>query len=228
MSEERRNNVRAIANIITIDGPSASGKSSVSREVARKLGWSWISTGAFYRALGHIAELNSIPQDDEEALVKALEETDWEIRPQHVQTDVYINGELCPAEEIYSVENGTRASNVSKFQKVRDAVLKAQRDAYKLPGLIAEGRDCGSVIFPNAPLKVFLNASESARSGRRAKEAGEKVEKVSEALKIRDEQDSSRKAAPLAVPEGAWELDSSNMSLEEVAEKVFEKAREVF
>ncbi len=217
-----------VKNIITIDGPSASGKSSVSRELARKLGWSWVSTGAFYRVLGYIAHLKDIPEDNEEALIKALSEVDWEVRPQHIQTDVYIGKKLCPADEIYSVENGTRASNVSKFQKVRDAVLQAQRDAYKLPGLIAEGRDCGSVIFPNAPLKVFLSASESARSGRRAKEAGEEIKKVTEALKIRDKQDSSRKAAPLAVPKGAWELDSSNLSLEEVAQKIYDKAKSLY
>jgi len=225
VSEEKSN---VHHNIITIDGPSASGKSSVSRELARKLGWSWISTGAFYRTLGHIAHIKNIPQDNEEALVKALKETDWEVRPEHVQTNVYIDGEICNLEDIYSVENGTRASNVSKFQKVRDAVLQAQRDAYKLPGLIAEGRDCGSVIFPDAPLKVFLNASESARSGRRSKETGVDSNEVSEALKIRDKQDSSRKAAPLSVPKGSWELDSSDLSLEEVAEKVYQKAKDTF
>ena len=115
-------------NVITIDGPAASGKSSLSRSLARKLSWNWVSTGAFYRSLGLMAHKHGVAQDNEEALVKLLNEFKLRVEPDPVQTKVYIDGELCSYEDIYSVDNGTRASNVSKFPKIRSAVLQLQRD----------------------------------------------------------------------------------------------------
>ncbi len=217
-------------NIITIDGPAASGKSSLSRGLARKLCWNWVSTGAFYRALGLMAHKHNVDQGDEGALVELLAQFDLKVEPDPIQTKVYIDGKLCSYEEVYSVDNGTRASNVSRFPKIRAAVLQIQRDCYGSPGLIAEGRDCGTVIFPKARLKVYLEADAQARADRRAEENqdGKSVDEVKEALKMRDKQDSGRKAAPLEAADDAWILDSSNLSLEEVLNLVFERAKETF
>lgn len=217
-------------NLITIDGPAASGKSSLSRGLARKLSWNWVSTGAFYRALGLMAHKHGVDQNDEMALVELLGKFKLKVEPDAIQTKVYIDNELCSYEDVYSVDNGTRASNVSRFPKIRTAVLQIQRDCYTEPGLIAEGRDCGTVIFPNAQLKVYLVANAQARADRRAEESsdGKSVEEVKEALKRRDSQDSGRKVAPLEAADDAWVLDSSNLSLEEVSNLVFEKAKEAF
>lgn len=216
--------------LITIDGPAASGKSSLSRSLARKLSWNWVSTGAFYRSLGLMAHKHGIDQHNEDALVTLLGEFKLRVEPDPIQTKVYIDGELCSYEDIYSVDNGTRASNVSKFPKIREAVLQIQRDCYTEPGLIAEGRDCGTVIFPKAQLKIYLIADAESRAGRRAEEStdGKSVEEVKEALKQRDTQDSGRKAAPLEAAKDAWVLDSSSLSLEEVSDLVFEKVKDTF
>ena len=213
-------------NLITIDGPAASGKSSLSRSLARKLGWKWVSTGAFYRALGLMAYKKNVDQQSEEDLVKLLGDFELKILPDPVQTQVFIDGQMCSYEEIYSVDNGTRASNVSKFSKIRAAVLDLQRNCYKDPGLIAEGRDCGTVIFPDAQLKIYLVANAEARASRRSGENkdGKSVEEVKKALKARDDQDGGRKVAPMEAAKDAWVLDSSNLSLEEVSDLVFKKA----
>jgi cytidylate kinase len=217
-------------NVITIDGPAASGKSSLSRSLARKLQWKWVSTGAFYRALGLMAHKKNVDQQSEDDLIKLLSDFELKVLPDPVQTQVYIDGVMCSFEEIYSVDNGTRASNVSKFPKIRAAVLDLQRNCYLAPGLIAEGRDCGTVIFPDAQLKIYLVANVEARASRRSEEYedGKSVKDVEKALKARDDQDSSRKAAPMEAAKDAWVLDSSNLSLEEVSDLVYEKASKVF
>ena len=217
-------------NLITIDGPAASGKSSLSRSLARKLQWKWVSTGAFYRALGLMAFKKNVDQHSESDLVELLRKFELKVLPDPVQTQVFIDGQMCSFEEIYSVDNGTRASNVSRFPKIREAVLDLQRNCYAAPGLIAEGRDCGTVIFPEAQLKIYLVANAEARASRRSgeKEDGKSVEEVKKALKIRDDQDGGRKAAPMEAADDAWVLDSSDLSLEEVSELVFERASKIF
>lgn len=217
-------------NLITIDGPAASGKSSLSRSLARRLSWNWVSTGAFYRALGLMAHKHSVNQNSEEALVELLSKFKLKVQPDLIQTKVYIDDELRSYEEVYSVDNGTRASNVSKFPKIREAILQVQRDCYTEPGLIAEGRDCGTVIFPKAEFKVYLVADARARAGRRAEESvdGKSVEEIKEALDMRDAQDSGRETAPLEAASDAWVLDSSSLSLEEVSDLVFERAKKTF
>ncbi len=217
-------------NIITIDGPAASGKSSLSRALARKLSWKWVSTGAFYRALGLMAFKHGVDQNDEKALIELIDDFELKVEPDPVQTKVYIDKEFIPYEEVYSVDNGTRASNVSKHPKVRLAVLELQRDCYEDPGLIAEGRDCGTVIFPEADLKIYLVADAKSRASRRADESndGKSVDEVKKALEIRDSQDSNRKAAPMEAASDAFILDSSNLSLEEVTEVAFSKIKKTF
>lgn len=217
-------------NVITIDGPAASGKSSLSRELARRLSWKWVSTGAFYRAIAHLAHQKNVDAEDENALLEMIQSESFEVRPDPIQTQVFIDGRSCSLEEIYSIENGTRASNLSRFPKVREAILDRQREVYEAPGLIAEGRDCGTVIFPQADLKIYLVADEASRALRRAEEKQDEqaLEQVGEALKKRDQQDRSRAAAPMEAAEDAVLIDSTNLSLEEVVDTVYTKAKSQF
>ena len=216
-------------NVITIDGPTASGKSSLSRSLARRLGWSWVSTGAFYRAIALAAFKNDIDLEDPDALVNLFKVHSIEVKPHRVQTEVYLDGGLCPFEDVYSEENGGRASTLSRHQKVRDAVLDLQRDCYKEPGLIAEGRDCGTLIFPEAQLKIFLEASAQSRVQRRGNQEDNKdPDALAENISKRDERDASREFAPMLKAEGAWGLDTSDLSLSEVSDQVYERAKGIF
>lgn len=177
-----------------------------------------------------MADKKNVSQDDEEALLALLNDFKLEVLPDPIQTKVVIDGVMCSFEEVYSVDNGTRASNVSRFPKIRTAVLDLQRSCYTSPGLIAEGRDCGTVIFPKADLKIYLVANPEARATRRSSEGldDKSLDEVKEALKARDAQDGGRKVAPMEAAKDAWILDSSNLSLEEVSDLVFERAKKTF
>lgn len=207
--------------VVTIDGPSASGKSSLSRELARKLKWRWVSTGAFYRGLAFVAAQNEVASDHEEELVQLALSPDWNVELDEEQTRVYYQG-MDVTDKIFSEAVGEKASRISQLQGVRRALLEAQRS---LPqhynGLVAEGRDCGSVVFPSAILKVYLTANQELRALRRAQEQGLDPESTQASQTQRDRQDSSRTAAPLTIPEGARVLDTTEMSLEEVVDLVY-------
>jgi cytidylate kinase len=219
-------------NLITIDGPSASGKSSVSRELARRLGWKWVSTGAFYRGLAYVAlhegaldEEGSRPPD-EAAIVRLAHDPVWSVRLDEDQTRVFYRDQDVTA-AIHSEENGSRASRLSQIPSVRQALLGNQRDCAKgAVGLVAEGRDCGTVVFPQAVLKVFLTASQEERALRRALEQGLNVQETQNRQIQRDRQDSSRAAAPLQVPPGARVIDSNGMPLAEVVDRIYSWAKE--
>ncbi len=208
------------SQIITIDGPSASGKSSVSRELARRLGWKWVSTGAFYRGLAFVAMKEDVKSSDTQGLVQLAANPVWEVRMDDDQTRVLYKKQDVTF-EILAEENGTRASQISQNPEVREALLQNQRDcASYVPGLVAEGRDCGTVVFPNALLKVFLTASQEERAARRAKEQGLDVQATHDRQKERDRQDSSRAAAPLAIPKNARVVDSNGLQLSEVVDQI--------
>ena len=212
--------------VITIDGPAASGKTSVSRELAQRLGWTWVSTGAFYRGLGFMALQERVDTRNEEALVSLIQSEDWSVELGEETTQFVFKGEDVSS-EIFKEEVGATASKVSGYSKVREALLEAQRSLAKIhPQLIAEGRDCGSVVFPGAPVKVYLTARSESRAARRAEEEGSDIKTTIEAQKIRDQQDASRKAAPMLVPEGATVIDTSELNLEQVVDKVEALARE--
>jgi cytidylate kinase len=213
--------------VITIDGPSASGKSSVSRELARRLGWRWVSTGAFYRGLAYVAFEKGIASDQEEVLTALAVSPEWKVELSAEKTMVLYQGKEV-TDAIFSEEVGEKASKISQLKKVRQALLQAQRSLAEASeeGLVAEGRDCGSVVFPDAPLKVYLTANQELRAKRRAEEQGLDPE-ITHASQIqRDSQDSSRKAAPLTIPEGARVLDTTPLSLDEVIEIVYDWAEE--
>lgn len=217
-----------MGKVITIDGPAASGKTSVSRDLAKRLGYFWVSTGAFYRGLAYVALELKISLDDETALAELTSRQDlWKVEMAEMRTRVYF-GERDVTEKIADEAVGNAASKISHFPKVRAALLAAQRDcAERTQGLVAEGRDCGTVVFPGAEAKVYLTASQEFRAERRAKEQGADAEVISQAQKQRDEQDSNRKAAPLAVPPQAYVVDTTHLSLSEVVDVVekFVRAR---
>ena len=208
--------------VVTIDGPAASGKSSVSRGLAEKLGWSWISTGAFYRGLAFIAQNNQTPLNSEEELAVLSKDPSWEIRPSRKITRCFFNGQDI-TNQIYTEDIGSMASQISVFPKVRENLLAAQRGCLieddgliENDGLIAEGRDCGTVVFPQALIKFFLTAESSQRAIRRAKEDGGDIETTLNAQIARDAKDSHRTSAPLRIPEEAHVINTSTMDLDEV------------
>ncbi|MCB0361725.1 MAG: (d)CMP kinase, partial [Bdellovibrionales bacterium] len=144
--------------IVTIDGPAASGKTSVSREVARRLGWRWVSTGAFYRGLAYILKEYRADLDHEDEIAELAQGVDWEVVLGSEQTRVILKGEDV-TKGISHQEIGEMASRISQFSRVRESLLQAQRDcAIGVRGLVAEGRDCGTVVFPHADLKFYLEA----------------------------------------------------------------------
>lgn len=211
-----------MGTVITIDGPAASGKSSVSRELARRLGWEWVSTGAFYRGLAYAALQMGIELDDVQALTDLTQNPIWEVRLELERTRVYFEGQDV-TDQIAHEDVGNFASRVSHYPEVRKALLQAQRNcSLNRKGLIAEGRDCGTVVFPEADAKVYLTANSEHRAARRAAELGLDQQDMVKAQKERDHQDSTRKAAPMSVPEGALVVDATELNLEQVVEKVYQ------
>lgn len=206
--------------IITIDGPAASGKSSVSRELARRFGFSWVSTGAFYRGLAFVAIKKEIDLEDIPALQRLCDSKEWEVQLTSEKTGVIFEDNDV-TEFINHEDVGSFASRISHYQPVRQALLQKQRDcAQGKNGLVAEGRDCGTVVFPNAVVKVYLTADSTNRAQRRALEQGSDLQEVQSAQKIRDLQDSSRKTAPLQIPENSLVIDTTNLSLSQVVDEV--------
>jgi cytidylate kinase len=206
--------------VVTIDGPAASGKSTVSRELAKSLGWQWVSTGAFYRGLGYAALHLSIDITDVKALTELAHSSIWSVKMSANRTQVFFQ-DTEVTDEISREDVGNIASKISHYPEVRKALLEAQRHLSSGPqGLVAEGRDCGTVVFPQAQAKIYLTGSSEQRAARRAAELGLDQGETQEAQKVRDQQDSTRKAAPLQVPENAFVVDTTDMGLDEVVRKV--------
>lgn len=206
--------------IITIDGPSASGKSSVSRELAARQNWKWVSTGAFYRGLAYVAKAKGLGLSDESRLSDLATSQEWEVRMMPERTEVWMGNENV-TDFIYREDVGAIASQISQIPSVRRSLLQAQRDCARgLKGLVAEGRDCGTVVFPAAQVKIYLTAHSDSRAERRAREAGMSLAETKAAQSVRDRQDSTRKSAPLAIPDKAIVVDTSEMDLAAVVDHV--------
>lgn len=167
-----------------------------------------------------MAKRERIPLEDEEALSKLCASKFWGVKISPDRTKVLLHDQDI-TDEIYSEENGAAASLVSCHPKVRKNLLQAQREcAVGVDGLVAEGRDCGTVVFPNATIKFYLTAGSESRAERRAKEEGKNVEETKMAQQLRDQQDSTRQAAPLQIPVDAHVIDSSGHTLVEVVELI--------
>lgn len=216
--------------VVTVDGPSGAGKGTISHLLAQALGWHFLDSGALYRVTGHACLLEGVSWDDHEAVVKVARNLD-------VSFTAAANGEVLVAYkgidvsgDIRTEEGGRGASTVAAIGAVREALLTRQREFCQAPGLVADGRDMGTVVFPLAPLKFFLTASTQERARRRYEQLLEKGESVSlprllEDIKERDTRDSSRSVSPLVPAKDAIIIDSSTVSIEHVFDLVLAEVR---
>ena len=207
--------------IVTLDGPGGTGKSTVSRVVAHKAGLPHLDTGAFYRAATLAVIEAGVDPSDEEAVLDVVAGAEMG----QESGRMYLDGRDVTA-EIRSEAVTAAVSAVSAHPGVREILVRMQRSwVDEHGGGVVEGRDIGSVVFPDAELKVFLDASPEVRARRRARETGESLEEVLEDLNRRDSLDSTRRASPLTVPDDAVVLDTSDLSFEEVVERLLQMIR---
>ncbi len=213
--------------VITIDGPAGAGKSTVSKILAEKFNYIYLDTGALYRALAYKALKLKMQVDDPVALEKLCSSTEVLLKNISGRIKVYVDGEDIE-EKIRSEEVGLAASRISTFAVVRKKLLDLQREAGRRGGIVAEGRDMGSVVFPDADCKFYLDASLEERTRRRHAELMSKgvlteYKSIQRDMSKRDEQDKQRAIAPLKAPEGATVVDSDTLTIDEVVEKIISK-----
>jgi len=221
----------APAPVLTIDGPSGSGKGTVSARVAQALGWRLLDSGALYRAVGYAAGLAGLDLSDVEAVTRCARSTRIEFRPDPagLAGRVIVNGHDA-TDDLRTETAGGAASAIAAMPSVREALIELQLAFRKAPGLVADGRDMGTVIFPDAAFKVFLTASAAERAKRRYKQLKEKGLGVTLAglqreIEARDSRDASRAVAPLKPADDAVLVDTTGMGIEEVVAKVFAVVR---
>lgn len=217
--------------IIAIDGPSGAGKGTVCALLAQELGWHLLDSGALYRITGLAATRKQIALDNEDEVAEVAANLDVEFKPSAQGVSVILEGDDV-SRAIRTEEVGSFASQVAVLPKVRAALLQRQRDFAIAPGLVADGRDMGTVVFPQAKVKVFLTASAEERGQRRYKQLLEKgfhdsLPALIEDIRARDERDSTRAIAPLKPAQDAVVIDSTSLSIDEVCQKVMNLVRKV-
>lgn len=211
--------------VITIDGPSGSGKGTVSRLLADKLGWHLLDSGAIYRVLALAALHHNFSAEDEESLVTLAAHLDVKFEAEEDNiTHIILEGEDVTL-TIRTENVGNMASKIAALPRVREALLRRQRGFRELPGLVADGRDMGTVVFPDAEAKIFLTASAEERADRRYKQLLEKgfnanIDQLITEIKERDERDTSRAVAPLKPADDALYVDSTELTIEQVVEDI--------
>ena len=222
-----------MARVVAIDGPSGAGKSSVSRIVGGKLGFLHVDSGALYRIMTWQALVRKVDTDDPDAVAAFAPTVEIECRPENGAIAYYVDGEK-PGDRIRTPEINAHASQVATVKQVRDKITAILRGLTRFGDLVVEGRDITTAVFPDSPARFYLTASAEARARRRQKEEVEKgianqsAETVKASLLARDAIDSTRKYAPLRKADGAIEIDSSDLTLEQVVDIVLGKIHETF
>lgn len=216
--------------IIAIDGPAASGKSSVAKRLADNLGFLYVDTGAMYRAITLYALDNGI-ENNEKAIIDSLKDIKLSLKYNNGTTRVFLNGEEV-TEQIRTPRVGAKVSDVSTIKEVRKELVKLQRKMGENTNLVVEGRDTTTVVFPKADIKIFLTADVNERAKRRLLEFKQKgvdisLEEVAENIKNRDKIDSGREISPLSKAEGAFELNTTNLTVEEEIDKILQEVKKV-
>ncbi len=216
--------------VITVDGPSGSGKGTICAMLAAELGWLLLDSGALYRITGLAASRRGIPLNDEHAVAAVAAALDVEFIPGAEGVNVILEGDDV-TRTIRTEEVGSLASQVAALPAVREALLQRQRDFRNAPGLIADGRDMGTVVFSDAPVKVFLTASAEERGRRRFEQLRSKgfdasLRALVEDIRARDERDTNRAVAPLRPAEDALVIDSTALTITEVRDQILTLIRD--
>ena len=219
-----------MTSVITVDGPSGVGKGTVSEYLSDQLHWNYLNSGALYRTIAWVAMNDSIELDDTERLESASKNISFSMRDKKLLIEYkrMVIGSL-----IYNEEVAKTASKVASNPKVRESIVNVQRLFKKEPGLVAEGRDMGSVIFPESELKIFLTASIETRATRRYKQLKDREFNVSlpaliKDLDARDKRDKSRENSPLVIPEGAFVIETDDLTIIDVKKIVKEKVNKTY
>ncbi len=200
---------------VAIDGPAASGKSTVARKLAERLGLIMINTGAMYRAIAWATLQKGVDASSSEDVVAMLKTTDVSCGVKEGNSTILIDG-VDPGDALRGDEVNALVSKIAAIPDVRELLVAKQREYLSLGSLVMEGRDIGSVVFPDTPYKIYIDASEEVRLARRSAEG------VADVVSKRDAEDSKRKISPLVVADGAVVIDSSEMNIEEVVQAAIE------
>ncbi len=215
--------------VVTIDGPSGVGKGTISLRVAEQIGWHILDSGSLYRLTALKAKQSGISPENEDKIAELARNLSVEYRQQGDSLQILLDGEVV-GDTIRTEEIGNLASQIAAIPTVREALLQRQRDFARPPGLVADGRDMGTVVFPEAGAKIFLTASAEERAKRRYKQLIEKgidanLHDLVIELTERDERDAKRRVAPLVAADDAVTIDTTQLTIDEVTEQVMQLLR---